>query len=112
MELPMPAASRTRVSAAKIDDKAGPPKEPWVSKTAGLPLAQRIDVLRHTLFESIEREVSEGNVRVILWLAERLRVLEAGNGPERAPAEELRAFFDQLEGDELREFAGLAAQKG
>ncbi len=106
----MPAASRTRVTTAKNAEAAAPPKEPWVSKTAGLPLAERIDVLRDTLFESIEREVSEGNVRVILWLADRLRVLEAGNVSAKPAAEELRAFFDQLEGDELREFAGLAAQ--
>jgi hypothetical protein len=46
---------------------------------------------------------------VILWLADKLRVLEASSG-EKKPAEELRRFFAELDGDELREFASLASK--
>lgn len=89
------------------DGESGPPP---VSPNAGMPLSARVDALRTTLIESIEREVSNGNVRVILWLADRLRVLDAGKETEKKPAEELRAFFEQLDPEEMREFANLAGR--
>ena len=99
--------ARGKVASADPTDTAPP-----VSPNAGLPLTARVDALRGALIDSIEREVSEGNVRVILWLADRLRVLDAGKESEKRPAEELRAFFEQLDQNEMREFANLAGRAG
>jgi hypothetical protein len=69
----------------------------------------RVSALRDALLDAIEHEVQIGNVRVILWLADKLRVLEASTG-DKKPADELRRFFAELDGEELREFASLASQ--
>lgn len=98
----------TRAKAASAATESAP--EPWVSKTAGLPLSERVRVLRDTLVDSIEHEVEQRNVRVILWLADKLKVLDAGFEPDRKPNDELRSFFDELGTDELREFASLASR--
>jgi hypothetical protein len=110
-ELAMATGTRTRSGdKPTAERKPEAAAMPWVSRTAGLPLPNRVAALRDALVDSIEHEVEQGNVRVILWLADRLRVLEAGLEPERQPAEELRNFFNDLDIGELREFAGLAAR--
>ncbi|MGF1562477.1 MAG: LuxR C-terminal-related transcriptional regulator [Geminicoccaceae bacterium] len=54
--------------------------------------------LRDTVQHAIEREIDNGNTRIILWLAERLNVLPAAN--ENDGASELRSLMQGLcEGD-------------
>lgn len=69
--------------------------------------AKRVAALRNVLFDTIEKEVEEGNVRVILWLADRLRLLDVTE-EQRGPAEELRTLLESLPAAELKEFASLA----
>jgi hypothetical protein len=61
--------------------------------------------LRRTLQEAIETEVRAGNVRVILWLADRLKLVNPPN--ERTPEHALREILGGLSQDELSEFEGL-----
>lgn len=61
--------------------------------------------LRGALHAAIEREVKKGNVRVILWLADRLKLVSPPN--ERTPEQELQALLGNLTSEELREFEGL-----
>jgi hypothetical protein len=68
---------------------------------AGHPLAD----LRPTLQAAIEKEVGAGNVRVVLWLADRLKMVTPPS--ERTPAQELRQILDGLTAEELSEFAEL-----
>jgi hypothetical protein len=102
----MPATSRSTKTAKGGGDTATPPEK--ITPTKGQPLPVRVGALRDALLDAIEHEVQVGNVRVILWLADKLRVLEASSG-EKKPAEELRRFFAELDGEELREFASLAS---
>lgn len=67
--------------------------------------AERIAGLRRTLQEAIEKEVKGGNVRVILWLADRLKLVTPPG--ERTPAQELRDLVGGLNPEELREFEDL-----
>ncbi len=68
-------------------------------------MAERIACLRRTLQDAIEAEVRSGNVRVILWLADRLKLVTPPG--ERTPEQELRHLLGTLSQDELREFEGL-----
>jgi hypothetical protein len=61
--------------------------------------------LRDTLHRAIEAQVHDGNVRVILWLADRLKLVTPPS--ERTPEQELRALLRGLTSEELREFEGL-----
>lgn len=65
----------------------------------------RLTDLRRTLHEAIETEVRAGNVRVILWLADRLKLVNPPN--ERTPEHALREILGGLSQDELSEFEGL-----
>ena len=65
----------------------------------------RLVDLRPTLQESIEEEVRRGNVRVILWLSDRLKLVTPPS--ERTPDQELRQILDGLTSEELCEFEGL-----
>jgi hypothetical protein len=53
----------------------------------------------------ITREVQRGNVRVALWLADRLKLVTPPN--ERTPDHELRQMLSALSPEELREFESL-----
>lgn len=66
---------------------------------------KRIAALRRVLHDAIEAEVRGGNVRVILWLADRLKLVTPID--ERTPEQELRDLLRGLSPDELREFEGL-----
>ena len=55
--------------------------------------------------EAIEKEVSAGNVRVILWLADRLKLVTPPS--ERTPERELRQILGGLTSEELSEFEEL-----
>ncbi len=65
----------------------------------------RIGDLRLALHAAIDTEVGKGNVRVILWLADRLRLITPPS--ERTPEQELQAIVRGLSPDELREFESL-----
>jgi len=103
----MATTSRPTKTPKSAGDAAAPPEK--ITPTKGQPLPVRVSALRDALLDAIEHEVQVGNVRVILWLADKLRVLEASGG-DKKPAEELRRFFAELDGDELREFASLASK--
>jgi hypothetical protein len=72
--------------------------------------SRRVEALRTVLFDTIEKQVQDGNVRVILWLADRLRLVEARE-ERQGPADELRALLDDLPPDDLREFVSLGARQ-
>ena len=61
--------------------------------------------LSQTLHQAIEKEVSAGNVRVILWLADRLKLVTPPS--ERTPERELRQILGGLTSEELSEFEEL-----
>ena len=61
--------------------------------------------LRRAVREAIEAEVKSGNVRVILWLADWLKLITPPS--ERTPERELREILGGLSQDELHEFEGL-----
>jgi AcrR family transcriptional regulator len=67
--------------------------------------SQPLADLRHTLHKAIEKEVADGNVRVILWLADRLKLVTPPD--EHTPEQELRQLVRSLTPEELREFEGL-----
>lgn len=69
------------------------------------PREDRMLGLRRVLQEAIESEVKNGNVRVILWLADRLQLVSPPG--ERTPEQELRALLGGLSADELDEFERL-----
>jgi transcriptional regulator with XRE-family HTH domain len=68
----------------------------------------RIDTLKRAVHDAIEAEVRAGNVRVILWLADRLELVSPPS--ERTPEEELRDILRGLGPDELQEFESLRDQ--
>jgi hypothetical protein len=104
----MPATSRSNRATKEAANAASAPPEK-ITPTKGQPLPVRVSALRDALLDAIEHEVQTGNVRVILWLADKLRVLEAAS-TDKKPAEELRSFFAELDSDDLREFASLASK--
>ena len=61
--------------------------------------------LRRAVHEAIEVEVRNGNVRVLLWLADRLKLITPPS--ERTPEQELREILGGLSQDELKEFEEL-----
>jgi hypothetical protein len=61
--------------------------------------------LRETLQRAIEAQVRDGNVRVILWLADRLKLVTPPSAG--TPEKELRALLRGLTSEELREFESL-----
>ncbi|HET6519473.1 MAG TPA: helix-turn-helix domain-containing protein [Geminicoccaceae bacterium] len=66
--------------------------------------------LRRALTDAIEREVRGGNVRVLLWLADRLKLLEPPG--ERTPDGALHEMLRGLGPAELQEFASLRDDEG
>jgi hypothetical protein len=67
--------------------------------------AQRFNDLRPTMHKVITREVGSGNVRVILWLADRLKLVTPPS--QDTPEQELRQLLAGLTLEELREFESL-----
>jgi hypothetical protein len=65
------------------------------------PLAE----LRQPLEDAIEKEVRDGNVRVVLWLADRLKLVTPPS--ELTSGQELRQILGGLTSEELREFESL-----
>ena len=82
----------------------------WVAECArpageGEAQGHRLLRLRRTVYDAIENEVRAGNVRVILWLADRLKLINPPD--ERTPEQELQAMLGGLSQDELEEFESL-----
>lgn len=65
----------------------------------------RIGELGRAVQNAIEVEVKKGNVRVLLWLADRLKLITPPS--EGTPDQELREILRGLSSDELREFESL-----
>jgi hypothetical protein len=65
----------------------------------------RMARLRHAVHRAIENEVRSGNVRVVLWLADRLKLVTPPT--EGTPGQELQDILNGLSPDELREFQDL-----
>jgi len=68
---------------------------------------ERLARLRHAVHRAIDLAVANQNVRVVLWLAERLKLLTPAD--ERTPADELREMLSGLSPEELCEFESLGA---
>lgn len=64
--------------------------------------------LRDTVKHAIEREIDNGNTRIILWLAERLNVLPAAN--ENDGASELRSLMQGLSEGDVSSFRTLGKE--
>ncbi len=108
--MPAPRRSARATSDPPTGDATeSAPKRPGRRTKVEADPALRVAALRTVLFDTIEAEVRDGNVRVILWLADRLKLLEAQE-EKAGPADELRALLEDLPPQELREFASLAAK--
>jgi alkanesulfonate monooxygenase SsuD/methylene tetrahydromethanopterin reductase-like flavin-dependent oxidoreductase (luciferase family) len=80
----------------------------WMARSGAAGAAPddpQFTVLRPTLHGVIEKEVRAGNVRVVLWLSDRLKLVTPPN--ERTPDDELRRLLSGLTTEELLEFEGL-----
>ena len=66
---------------------------------------ERLARLRHAVHRAIDRAVADDNVRVVLWLADRLKLVTPPN--ERTPDHELQKLLNGLSDEELREFESL-----
>jgi transcriptional regulator with XRE-family HTH domain len=80
----------------------------WMERcraAAAEPEDHRLADLSQTLHEAIEKEVCAGNVRVILWLADRLKLVTPPSA--RTPERELRQILGSLTSEELSEFEEL-----
>jgi hypothetical protein len=88
--------------------KHDPVFQTWMARcgeAGGEPHNRGFAVLRPTLHEAIENEVRDGNIRVILWLADRLKLVTPPSA--RTPDLELRQILGGLTAEELREFEEL-----
>ena len=74
-------------------------------RTADARARDRIADLRLAVRAAIEDAVQVGNVRVVLWLAERLKLIAPVS--ERTPEQELHEILGSLGPDDLREFESL-----
>jgi hypothetical protein len=104
--------SRTALARKRRQD---PAFQAWLDRCrdaqpeaeAGQPEAevgQLVD-LRSKVHCAIEDEVRASNVRVMLWLADRLKLVTPPS--EHTPEAELRAILKALTPEELREFEAL-----
>jgi hypothetical protein len=88
--------------------KHDPVFQTWMSRCreAGAePDTGRLADLRETLQKAIAKEVHAGNVRVVLWLADRLKLVTPPS--EHTPDQELRQMLGGLTSEELCEFEAL-----
>ena len=102
----MVGCSRSHLSRKRNRD---PEFRGWLQE-AGVPGVEeapnaRLMRLRAVVHEAIEKAVKDGNVRVILWLADRLKLVSPPD--ERTPEDELRTLVGSLSPEELTEFQAL-----
>jgi hypothetical protein len=97
--------SRQQLSRRRNHD---PIFQAWIAETDAVDATggeDRMDALRRRLHDAIDAEVQNGNVRVILWLADRLKLVTPP-----APAEQRSPLEDLLQGmtdEDLKEFESL-----
>jgi len=80
----------------------------WVAEARQAAIERernRLGDLGRAVHRAIETEVKKGNVRVLLWLADRLKLITPPN--EATPDQELRDILGGLSSDELSEFESL-----
>jgi transposase-like protein len=79
----------------------------WIAEFQQVELGPdaRMARLRHAVHRAIENEVRSGNVRVVLWLADRLKLVTPPS--EGTPGQELQDILNGLSPEELREFQDL-----
>jgi hypothetical protein len=96
--------SRSQLSRKRNHD---PIFRSWVEEFQGIDLSadDRMTRLRHAVHQAIENEVRGGNVRVVLWLADRLNLVTPPS--EGTPGQELQEILNGLSPAELREFQSL-----
>lgn len=77
-------------------------------ETAANAEVRRLEDLRPALHKVIAQEVGLSNVRVTLWLADRLKLVTPPS--QHTPEQELRQLLAGLTTEELREFEALRDQ--
>ena len=97
--------SRAALTRRRKHDPAFQASIPRCGDAGAEPDGRNLADLHLTLQEAIENAVRDGNVRVILWLADRLKLVTPPN--ERTPDQELRQILGGLTSEELREFEAL-----
>ena len=104
------AAARVGCSCYTLERKRrhDPTFQSWMARareSAAVAGTERFDDLRPAIHQVITREVGLGNVRVILWLADRLKLVTPPS--QQTPEQELRQLLAGLTMEELREFETL-----
>ncbi|MGH6918805.1 MAG: hypothetical protein ACREJ0_14010 [Geminicoccaceae bacterium] len=94
--------SRSQLSHKRNHD---PLFQDLIEEFRQLSPAERLARLRHAVHRAIDRAVADDNVRVVLWLADRLKLVTPPG--ERTVSDELRELLNGLSADELREFESL-----
>ena len=97
--------SRSHLSRMRCHDQVF---RGWIAEFEAANAArERVSLasLRQAVQEAIANEVKNGNVRVSLWLADRLKLISPPG--ERTSEDELRGLLGSLSQDELREFEAL-----
>ena len=96
--------SRSQLSRKRNHD---PLFQDLIAEFRAMGPEERLVRLRHAVHRAIDLAVANQNVRVVLWLADRLRLVTPPD--ERTPADELREMLNGLSADELSEFESLGA---
>lgn len=96
--------SRSQLSRKRNHD---PQFQAWIAKYQQEDLSpdQRIARLRRAWDAAIEKAVGKGEVRILLWLADRLNLVTPPS--EQTPGGELQDILKGLSPEELREFQDL-----
>jgi hypothetical protein len=94
--------SRSQLSRRRNHD---PVFRAWIEEFRQMGPDERLAHLRQAVHRAIEEEVSKGTVRVVLWLADRLKLVTPLS--ERTPGQELSELLNGLSQEELREFESL-----
>jgi len=80
----------------------------WIAESemkSSAPREQRLESLRDRLHDAIDAEVQNGNVRVILWLADRLKLIRPPE--EKQQTSPLEDLLRDMTEEDLKEFEGL-----
>jgi hypothetical protein len=97
--------SRTHLSRKRNQNAAFRRLIEQFAQPVAEPQPAPIGDLRVVVRAAIETQVRKDNVRVILWLADRLKLITPPG--EQTPEQELRGILRDLSDDELHEFESL-----
>ncbi len=97
--------SRSRLSRRRNHDPSFRRSIEELKEAAAERDRNRIGNLRLALHTAIATAVGKGNVRVIIWLADRLKLITPPS--ERTPEQELQEILRGLSPEELQEFESL-----